>query len=159
MCTLYVSNCNQEQVKYLRMFVMPHLEQTDVNTTKHGVQSENTYSNSIHVTLASSSYLINQNQYLLMNDTICEKQRHTGTARKCLYVHANTGCNGTSFSSTTIINKSYSLIFVISHWKRSDSNKHQYVVRICTNAARLTQGICYNYNPILLTFMISETTL
>ncbi|KRY41182.1 hypothetical protein T01_11442 [Trichinella spiralis] len=40
MCTLYVSNCNQEQVKYLRMFVMPHLEQTDVNTTKHGVQSE-----------------------------------------------------------------------------------------------------------------------
>ncbi|KRY06550.1 hypothetical protein T12_14841 [Trichinella patagoniensis] len=40
MCTLYVSNCNQEQVKYLRMFVMPHLEQTDVNMTKHGVQSE-----------------------------------------------------------------------------------------------------------------------
>ncbi|KRX31547.1 hypothetical protein T09_8092 [Trichinella sp. T9] len=40
MCTLYVSNCNQEQVKYLPMFVMPHLEQTDVNMTKHGVQSE-----------------------------------------------------------------------------------------------------------------------
>ncbi|KRY08402.1 hypothetical protein T01_7330 [Trichinella spiralis] len=29
-----------EEVKYLRMFVMPHLEQTDVNMTKHGVQSE-----------------------------------------------------------------------------------------------------------------------
>ncbi|KRY07739.1 hypothetical protein T12_11880 [Trichinella patagoniensis] len=40
MCTVYVSNCNQEQVKYLPMFVMPHLEQTDVNMTKHGVQSE-----------------------------------------------------------------------------------------------------------------------
>ncbi|KRX31033.1 hypothetical protein T05_12125 [Trichinella murrelli] len=40
MCALYESNCNQEQVKYLRMFVMPHLEQTDVNMTKHGVQSE-----------------------------------------------------------------------------------------------------------------------
>ncbi|XP_003380339.1 conserved hypothetical protein [Trichinella spiralis] len=50
------------------------------------------YSNSIHVTLASSSYLINQIQYLLMNDTICDKQRHTGTARKRLYGHANTGC-------------------------------------------------------------------
>ncbi|KRY13641.1 hypothetical protein T01_12643 [Trichinella spiralis] len=31
-----------------------------------------------------------------MNDTICDKQRHTGTARKRLYVHANTGCNATS---------------------------------------------------------------
>ncbi|KRY06193.1 hypothetical protein T12_815 [Trichinella patagoniensis] len=40
MCTLYVSNCNQEQVKYLRMFVMPHVEQTDVNMTKQGVQSK-----------------------------------------------------------------------------------------------------------------------
>ncbi|KRX73582.1 hypothetical protein T02_4035 [Trichinella nativa] len=40
MCALYVSNCKQEQDKYLRMFVMPHLEQTDVNMTKHGVQSE-----------------------------------------------------------------------------------------------------------------------
>ncbi|KRX36361.1 hypothetical protein T05_2674 [Trichinella murrelli] len=36
MCALYVSNCKQEQDKYLRMFVMPHLEQTDVNMTKHG---------------------------------------------------------------------------------------------------------------------------
>ncbi|KRX37154.1 hypothetical protein T05_10885 [Trichinella murrelli] len=101
MCTLYASNCNQEQVKYLPMFVMPHLEQTDVNMTKHGVQSERNlqtvqlmirYKNSVHVALASSSYLINQIQYLLMNDTICDKQRHTGTARKRLYVHANTGC-------------------------------------------------------------------
>ncbi|KRY41079.1 hypothetical protein T01_6126 [Trichinella spiralis] len=95
MCTLYVSNCNQEQVKYLRMFLMPHLEQIDVNMTNHGVQNErnlNRYTNSIHVTLASSSYLINQIQYLLMNDTICDKQRHTGTARKRLYVHVNKGC-------------------------------------------------------------------
>ncbi|XP_003380454.1 cleavage and polyadenylation specificity factor subunit 3 [Trichinella spiralis] len=99
MCTFYVSNCNQKQVKYLRMFVMPHLEQTDVNMTNHGAQNERNlrtvqlmmlsifmysysysdrYSNLIHVTLASSSYLINQIQYLLMNDTICDKQRHTG---------------------------------------------------------------------------------
>ncbi|KRX44545.1 hypothetical protein T05_8610 [Trichinella murrelli] len=84
MCTLYLSNCNQEEVNYLPMFVMPHLEQTDVNMTNHGVQSENRYSNSIHVALASSSYLINQIQYLLMNDTICDKQRHTGAT--------NTGC-------------------------------------------------------------------
>ncbi|KRX26927.1 hypothetical protein T07_6715 [Trichinella nelsoni] len=27
-----------------------------------------------------------------MNDTVCDKQRYTGTARKRLYVHANTGC-------------------------------------------------------------------
>ncbi|XP_003380240.1 programmed cell death protein 5, partial [Trichinella spiralis] len=50
------------------------------------------YTNSIHVTLASSSYIINQIQYLLMNDTICDKQRHTGTAGKRLYVHVNKGC-------------------------------------------------------------------
>ncbi|XP_003369879.1 conserved hypothetical protein, partial [Trichinella spiralis] len=50
------------------------------------------YSNSIHVTLASSSYLINQIQYLLMNDTFCDNQRHTGMGRKRLYVYANTGC-------------------------------------------------------------------
>ncbi|KRZ82450.1 hypothetical protein T08_12097 [Trichinella sp. T8] len=87
MCALYVSNCKQEQDKYLRMFVMPHLEQTDVNMTKH-----DRYSNSIHVALVFSSYLINQIQYLLMNDTICDKQRHTRTPRKCLYVYANTGC-------------------------------------------------------------------
>ncbi|KRX31500.1 hypothetical protein T05_6159 [Trichinella murrelli] len=92
MCTLYLSNCNQEEVKYLPMFVMPHSEQTNVNMTKHGVQSERKYSNSIHVTLASSSYLINQIQYLLMNDTICDQQRYTGTARKRIYVHANRGC-------------------------------------------------------------------
>ncbi|KRX81722.1 hypothetical protein T06_4897 [Trichinella sp. T6] len=87
MCTFYVSNCNQERVKYLRMFVMPHLEQPDVNMTKH-----DRYSNSIHVAVASSSYLINQIQYLLMNDTMGDKQRHTATARKRLYVHTNTGC-------------------------------------------------------------------
>ncbi|KRX34746.1 hypothetical protein T09_2757 [Trichinella sp. T9] len=33
MCTLYLSNCNQEEVNYLPMFVMPHLEQTDINVT------------------------------------------------------------------------------------------------------------------------------
>ncbi|XP_003380295.1 putative bromodomain protein [Trichinella spiralis] len=32
--------CNQEQIKYLRMFVMSHLEQTNVNMTNHGVQNE-----------------------------------------------------------------------------------------------------------------------
>ncbi|KRX37144.1 hypothetical protein T05_9206 [Trichinella murrelli] len=34
------SNCNQEQIQYLRMFVMPNLEQNDVNMTYHGVQSK-----------------------------------------------------------------------------------------------------------------------
>ncbi|KRX28885.1 hypothetical protein T09_10159 [Trichinella sp. T9] len=29
MCTLYVSNCNQEQIQYLRMFAMPNLERND----------------------------------------------------------------------------------------------------------------------------------
>ncbi|KRX11938.1 hypothetical protein T07_3347 [Trichinella nelsoni] len=50
MCTLYVSNCNQEQVKYLRMFVMPHLEQTDVNMTKHAT-STNTLSGCVRTLL------------------------------------------------------------------------------------------------------------
>ncbi|XP_003367781.1 hypothetical protein Tsp_15489 [Trichinella spiralis] len=119
MCTLYVSNCNQEHVKYLRMFVMPHQEQTDVNMTEHGVQSERKLktmlSNSMHVTLASSSYLINQIQYLLINDTICDKQKYTGTARKRLYVHVNKGCQRNKLHQMTesiaIINKSYSLFF------------------------------------------------
>ncbi|KRY37078.1 hypothetical protein T01_4529 [Trichinella spiralis] len=34
------TGCNQEQIKYLRMFVMSHLEQTNVNMTNHGVQNE-----------------------------------------------------------------------------------------------------------------------
>ncbi|KRX31217.1 hypothetical protein T09_1030, partial [Trichinella sp. T9] len=34
------SNCNQEQIQYLRMFVMQNLERNDVNMTYHGVQSK-----------------------------------------------------------------------------------------------------------------------
>ncbi|KRZ81857.1 hypothetical protein T08_12337 [Trichinella sp. T8] len=36
-----------------------------------------------------------------MNDTICDRKKHTGTARKRLYVHANTGSNATSTNTLT----------------------------------------------------------
>ncbi|KRX30995.1 hypothetical protein T05_10136 [Trichinella murrelli] len=77
MCTLYVSNCNQEQVKYLRMFVMPHLQQTDVNLTKHGGQSERNLKTA---------------QLMMLYVIIDIHKRHTETVRKRFYVHANTGC-------------------------------------------------------------------
>ncbi|KRX93929.1 hypothetical protein T12_15140, partial [Trichinella patagoniensis] len=69
--------------------------------TKHGVQSKRNLKTVQLMMLYIFKFnpcntrifqLINQIQYLLMNDTICDKQRHTGTARKRLYVHANTGC-------------------------------------------------------------------
>ncbi|XP_003380181.1 ribonucleo protein [Trichinella spiralis] len=202
MCTLYVSNCNQEQVKYLRMFVMPHLEQTDVNMTNHGVQNERNF-RTVQLMMSSviiDIHLINQIQYLLMNNTICDKQRHTGTARKRFYVHANTGCKRYLINQIQYLlindtirdkqrytgtarkrfyvhvnkgcqrNKLHDVIhcyykqklltdFVVSHSKRTERNKHQYVVRMCRNAARLTQRNCYNYNQFLLTLVISETIL
>ncbi|KRX30926.1 hypothetical protein T09_12200 [Trichinella sp. T9] len=34
------SNCNQEQIQYLRMFVMQNLERNDVNMTYHVAQSK-----------------------------------------------------------------------------------------------------------------------
>ncbi|KRY03410.1 hypothetical protein T12_10865 [Trichinella patagoniensis] len=42
------SNCNQEQIQYLRMFVMPNLERNDVNMTYHVAQSKrNTIKNQL----------------------------------------------------------------------------------------------------------------
>ncbi|KRY02810.1 hypothetical protein T12_7142 [Trichinella patagoniensis] len=62
--------------------------------TKHGVQSERNLKTVqlMMLYVITDIHLINQTQYLLMNDTICDKQRHNGTARKRFYVYANRGC-------------------------------------------------------------------
>ncbi|KRX30516.1 hypothetical protein T06_4806 [Trichinella sp. T6] len=52
-------NCNQEQIQYLRMFVMQNLERNDVNMTYHGVQSKkNTIKTADDVIRNYRSYLI-----------------------------------------------------------------------------------------------------
>ncbi|KRY39141.1 hypothetical protein T01_457 [Trichinella spiralis] len=127
MCTLYVSNCNQEQVKYLRMFVMPHLEQTDVNMTKHGVQSERKLKTDLYERCSTDDEIYyNYNPFLLtlvISETTLEQ---LGNVTAPNTVRCN--CNQEQIQ--------YLRMFVMPNLERNDVNMTYHVAQSKRNTIK-----------------------
>ncbi|KRX43093.1 hypothetical protein T09_11509 [Trichinella sp. T9] len=82
-----------------------------------------------------------------MNDTICDKQRHIGTARKRLYVHANTGCkryklhgmtNWETAPNTVRSNCKYLWMFVMQNLEPNDVNMTYHVAQSKRNTIKIS---------------------